>query len=361
MIENFTLLRFPERKVHFVNAGWGGDTAAGGLARLERDVFGRGATLVTVAYGINDIGWGGKADDEHRQKYLDGVRGIVDACRKRNVRVFICSAAATHSDPAKSADDFLQQMCDDGMKLARDAGEGSIDVLREMRAIQRRMKAADPKETLHVADGIHLNDLGQTAMAYAILKGLHAPADVSSATIDAAAAKSLAASGCTISNVTGDAGQIEFDRLDQRLPFNQHAFFALRFRFIPIPEDLNRYMLAVKNLGPGKYDLKVSGRAVGTFTADDLARGVNLSSATADGWEPGGPWEAQAWLLNHLTESRNEAVTVDKLERLYLQANTNRADILKRVAAINAHIEDTQRALARPVAYHFAVARAASP
>src|SRR5438270_4191301 len=65
IIENFTLLRFPQYKVHFLNAGWGGDTAAGGLARLERDVFARGATVLTVAYGINDIGWGAKADDEH--------------------------------------------------------------------------------------------------------------------------------------------------------------------------------------------------------------------------------------------------------------------------------------------------------
>src|SRR6476469_3816685 len=72
-IENYTLLRFPERKVHFINAGWGGDTAAGGLKRLQRDVFDKGATLLTVAYGINDIAWGGKADAEHRQKYLDSI------------------------------------------------------------------------------------------------------------------------------------------------------------------------------------------------------------------------------------------------------------------------------------------------
>jgi len=56
MIENYTLLRYPERRVRFIYAGRGGDTAAGGLARLERDVFAAGATVLTVAYGINDIG-----------------------------------------------------------------------------------------------------------------------------------------------------------------------------------------------------------------------------------------------------------------------------------------------------------------
>src|SRR5215470_16756667 len=56
IIENYTLLRFPDRKVHFINAGWGGDTAAGGFKRLQTDVLDKGATLLTVAYGINDIG-----------------------------------------------------------------------------------------------------------------------------------------------------------------------------------------------------------------------------------------------------------------------------------------------------------------
>ena len=58
LIENYTLLRYPDRKVQFINLGKGGETAAGGLARLEKDVFGRGVTLLTVASGINDIGWG---------------------------------------------------------------------------------------------------------------------------------------------------------------------------------------------------------------------------------------------------------------------------------------------------------------
>src|SRR6186713_1272619 len=54
LIENYTLLRFPDRKVRFVNAGVGGDTAAGGLKRLDRDVFAHKPTVLVVAYGVND-------------------------------------------------------------------------------------------------------------------------------------------------------------------------------------------------------------------------------------------------------------------------------------------------------------------
>ncbi len=37
-IENYTLLRYPNRKVRLINAGIGGDTAKGELKRLERDM-----------------------------------------------------------------------------------------------------------------------------------------------------------------------------------------------------------------------------------------------------------------------------------------------------------------------------------
>src|SRR5262249_22593889 len=88
IVENYTRLRLPDRRVHFINAGWGGDTAAGGLKRIGRDVFDRGATVLIVAYGINDIGWGLKADAEHKRIYLDAIRGIVEKCRVRKVRVY---------------------------------------------------------------------------------------------------------------------------------------------------------------------------------------------------------------------------------------------------------------------------------
>src|SRR5262249_12532415 len=71
IIENYTLLRYPDRKIRFYNAGQGGDTMAGGVTRLERDVFSHGATVLIVAFGVNDIGWGTKADEEHKKIYLD--------------------------------------------------------------------------------------------------------------------------------------------------------------------------------------------------------------------------------------------------------------------------------------------------
>jgi len=75
IVGHYMLMRFPERKVRFVNAGQGGDTAAGCLSRLDRDVFSHGANIVTVAFGINDIGWGMKANDSRRDA-TSGVAGL---------------------------------------------------------------------------------------------------------------------------------------------------------------------------------------------------------------------------------------------------------------------------------------------
>ncbi|MCP4783910.1 MAG: hypothetical protein GY903_29360 [Fuerstiella sp.] len=43
IIENYTLLRFPKRKVRFLNMGHGGETAAGAAKRLDEAVFQTGA------------------------------------------------------------------------------------------------------------------------------------------------------------------------------------------------------------------------------------------------------------------------------------------------------------------------------
>jgi lysophospholipase L1-like esterase len=362
IIENYTLLRFPGRKVRFINAGRGGDTAAGGLARLQADVFDRGATVLTVAYGVNDIGWGLKADDEHKQKYIDSIQEIVRRCNERKVRVFICSAAITAADPDKAERDFLQAMCDEGLAAAKELGGRTIDVQRQMRAIQRRVIAAGEgiedqakRPSLHVADGVHLSELGQLAMAFAILKGLGAPAEVSSAAIDADGGAVIEQRGCRIDNVKVADGAVEFDRLDEGLPLNQGLFLALQYRFVPIPDELNRYLLAVKHLAPGKYDVLADRRKLGTWNAEQLARGINIASATADPWQPGGPWDVQATIVKSLTEARANLRTSQVEAAAYLADDSLKADLAKGAADLNSRIEELQRQASKPKTYHFVV------
>lgn len=362
IIENYTLLRFPQRKVRFINAGIGGDTATGGLARLERDVFERGATVLLVCFGLNDIGWGLKANDEHKQKYLDAIRDIVVACKKRKVRAFICSGPVTAEDPAVSEASYLQKMCDEGMALARAQGEGAIDVQRAMREIQKRvwafnatLKDGKGKTSLHAADGVHLSDLGQLAMAYAILKGLGAPANVSAVTLDAAKQELVEANGCQVSGLKCGAASLEFTRLDEGRPINFGLFGALSFRFVPIPEQLNRYMLKVHNLPVGRYEIRAEDRPLGKYTSQQLAAGLNLSFVTPDPWQPGGPWDVEATVLSRMTDARNELGLSKFFTGFYALRSPQNVELHKQMDKINADLEELQRTLVKPVPYRFVI------
>ena len=358
VVEHYTLMRFPERKVRFVNAGQGGDTANGCLARLDRDVFARGATVVTVAFGINDIGWGAKADEEHKKLYLDGIRTIIARCKEKKVRPIICSPAITSESPDEAENNYLQKMTDDGLALAKSLGVETIDLQRGMREVQRRVldhnRKAKPEDQvrLHVKDGIHLDDLGQVAMAYALLKGLGAPEDVSSAILDAATAKAEA-KDCTISGIETKDGGIAFTRLDTGLPLNLGPFTGLQYRWVPMADGINRYQLCVKNLPPGEYQITVDGRAIGKENAGSLARGVNIASKTANGFEPGGPWDAQSCVVKEFVDARDKLWMAGHFQETLLASAGD--TIPREVAKQDEALVALQRAAAKPRPYRFII------
>lgn len=71
--------RWPACIFNVLNVGVNGDSAPGGLARLERDVIPHQPDLVTIAFGLNDSG-GGEAG---RARFADALRGIARALRER--------------------------------------------------------------------------------------------------------------------------------------------------------------------------------------------------------------------------------------------------------------------------------------
>jgi lysophospholipase L1-like esterase len=363
-VELYTLMRFPDRRVRFINAGQGGDTAHGCLQRLDRDVFAPRATILTVAFGINDIGWGTKADDAHRQLYLDGIREIVTRSRQRGVRVFICSPAITAEAPETAEKGYLQLMVDDGMALARSLGAETIDLARGMREVQRRVIAAnasekDPKNLtrLHTDDGVHLNDLGQLAMGHAMLRGLGAPAEVSSVILDSSALKTVVSANCSVSSLNRLPDGISFLRLDRGLPVNLGIFGALNYRWIPIPETLNGYRLQVTGLEPGEYEVRVERRLLGRYSAERLSQGENIASATANGWEPGGPWDAQSDAVRELVDARDKAWGGEHFRRQFNDDNPLSPKLRRQAQAADDALVTLARSTAKPYPYLFEIRR----
>ena len=158
-----------------------------------------------------------------------------------------------------------------------------------------------------------------------------------------------------MTHIQREDGRLEFTRLDSGLPFNHGIFFALHYRFVPVPNELNRYLLSVKNLPAGKYDVVSDDRAVGSFTAAQLRDGVNIASTTANAWQPGGPWNAQADALVALTNARSELEVANLLGRLHLGTSPLVGELATATQPTNARIEELQRLVAKPRAYRFVI------
>lgn len=368
IIESYTLLRFPRRNIRFYNAGIGGDTAAGALKRLDRDVFSYRPTVVTVCFGLNDIGWGLHADAEHKARYIESLKQIIAECGKRHVRVFICSGPVTAENPDQSEKGFLQTMCDEAFAMAHQQGAATIDVQRPMRDVQRRILAVNKSVsdkskhvTLHAADGVHLSDLGHLAMAYAFLKGFGAPGEASRAVIDVRDARTTVSEGCRISNIRKLETGCEFQRLDEGLPFNNGLFYALNYLYVPMHRDLNGYWLTVTGLPDARYEITANGRSVAKANATQLAAGVDIASTTTNGWQPGGPWDVQATLLHSLTEARHELDTARLLSRIYLPGQDLVSELEQETGPAEEKIVALQRLAARPRVYQFIVRRVDDP
>jgi hypothetical protein len=128
-------------------------------------------------------------------------------------------------------------------------------------------------------DAIHPGPIGQTLMAWAVLKGLGSTAEVSYAEINAGTKSVIAARGCKIEHLERTAGGLLFDRLDEALPMpiDERAESALQLA--PVLEDLDRYELRITGLSGDNFDVTIDGEAAGKVSAEQLAKGWNLANA----------------------------------------------------------------------------------
>src|SRR5204862_3307395 len=121
--------------------------------------------------------------------------------------------------------------------------------------------------------------IGQTVMAWAVLKGLGASPKVSRAEIDSKPKKVVAAEGCRVEHVEQAGGMVSFDRMDDALPMPIDERAEAALKLAPIQEELNRFELRVAGLPAGNYGVTIDGEPAGKVSADELAKGWNLANA----------------------------------------------------------------------------------
>jgi len=150
-------------------------------------------------------------------------------------------------------------------------------------------------------DGVHPAGPGQAVMAAAILKGMQFPTLVSAVEIDAASGMCVKEQNCKVTELAAKDNRVQFERLDAALPFFPQEAMSI-LKWAPIRDELNDYRLKVTGLKGGQYSVMLGGKKVADFSADQLAKGVNLSEAALSA----GPVADQVKSLVATVNSKNK-------------------------------------------------------
>jgi len=330
-LEAYALTRFPKWKFSFRNVGWGGDTAwlrqrahpdenalfaakgedqqkmvelAVGTG-LERDVLPLKPTVVTVDFGMNDHAYTAFREDIF-SAYARSQTEIVKVLAKHGARVALLTPQPIEerrADPDQDVRNQSLRKFSDGLKEIGAKNQALfVEQFDPYMAIMLKARATNPQAAIGGGDAVHPGPAGHTLMAWAILKGLSAPALVSLAEVnvtDAKQPKVTAAEKCLLTNLKFDQGTLGFDRLDDALPMPVDARAEPALKLAPVLDDLSRYDLKVTGLAPGDYELTVDGEAAATVTAEDLAKGYNLTACA-------GPITKQAQAVLALVFKKND-------------------------------------------------------
>ena len=327
-IEAYALTRHPNWKLSFRNVGWGGDTAwlrqrahpdekqlfdadearqqkmvNDSVGRgLERDVLPFKPTLVTVKFGMNDHSYQAFREDIFRA-YARSQTQIAKVLGEHGARVVFLTPQPIEekrADPDKDVRNQSLRKFSDGLKeVAAKNNAAFVDQFDPYMAMLLRERAGNPAGFVGAGDAVHPGPIGHTVMAWAVLKGMGATAEVSRAEIDATAQKVTAANGCSVQNVKMmNGGGISFERLDEALPMPIDERAETALKLAPISEELNRLELRVAGLPAGNYEVMIDGEPAGKTSAEELATGWNYSNA-------GGPITKQSREILKLVFDKN--------------------------------------------------------
>ncbi len=286
-IETYLLACTPQWDVQVFQFGWGGERAPGFAARQENDLAFWKPDVVTTCFGMNDGSYR-EYKPEIGERYEAGMRAILDRFKKDGVAFVVGGPGVVDSETfAKDKPEFdqvynnnLKQLDTIAAMLATEYGFAHADVFDTMMDTMKKAKAKYG-EQYHVAggDGVHPGGNGHLVMAYAFLKGLGVSGDIANITFDLESQQAEASEGHKVIDAKAGALTVE----STRYPF---CFYGNEkdpngtagiTQFLPFNQDLNRFMLTVKNLSAAKADVQW-GAEKKTFTKEQLAAGINLAA-----------------------------------------------------------------------------------
>ncbi len=285
IMETYLTVCVPQLAVTVRQYGWGGETAPGFLARMTNDCLQFKPTLATTCYGMNDHGYRAY-EPAIGERYRQAMTAVVDAFKSIGTRVVLGSAGCVgpkvpwaHS-PSEDMNLNLCELRNLDIDIARQEGVRFADVFWPMLTAEfTASQKYSPDYALAGRDGVHPGWAGHLVMAYAFLHAMGLDGDLATFTVDWGSGQATASAGHEVRGFSNGALTLT----SHRYPFcatgdpAQADSIRSGMTLVPFNQDLNRFLLVVKNGSAANY--KVTwGPTSRTYSADQLAHGVNLAA-----------------------------------------------------------------------------------
>lgn len=374
-IELFVLTRYPKMHVQFTNSGWGGDRVSGGGGgdidlRLSRDVTAYKPTLVTIMLGMNDGGYK-TATEASDKTFFDGYRHIRDVLKQNDPQARITAIEPSPYDdvtrpsalPVLGGAPYNQSLIGYGKWIRTFAKENDwtvADANTEFVQMLERASQTNPalaKEIL--PDHIHPSFGGSLMIAEAVLKSWNARPIVASVAINASGTqpKLSHAEYATITELANSGG-IRWTETDDSLPlplaqwqemWGAGPTVGLVVGSSDLVAALNQEPLTVTGLKDGVYSLRIDGKSIGTFTNDQLGKGINLALLKT-------PMTDQSLSVYNLTAQHGD-LHYDRWRHVEVPfaSMSNAPATISALDSLESQVVQKQQQLAMPVTHHFEV------
>ncbi len=287
-VEDYFYTRYPNKRLRFHNAGVSGDRATNALLRFDDDVASFKPKYVTILLGMND-GTYRDFDKGTFDTYQKDMSTILDKLAETGATAIPMTptmhdarAARLRGRPQEPRDTYYNGVLAlYGSWLEEQAqlrGLGFVDMFSPLNNLTLRERKKDANFTL-IKDAVHPDAPGQVVMAAAIINDICPKSPVSSITIaekDGQLGATAANGKITDFSATGD--RIAFTFTGNALPWVLPPDAELGYKLTVAGHKNSNESIAARGLKPGKYELKIDGQSVGTWTDGILGFKVELQA-----------------------------------------------------------------------------------
>jgi lysophospholipase L1-like esterase len=306
-IELYLLACVPELDLQMFQFGWGGDRAPKFANRMETDLLPWKPTVVTTCFGMNDGSYR-PYTKQIGKTYANGTSRIQNRCKELGARMIVGGPGPVDSQSWRpntpDADEYYNENLGKLSKIAGDMAISNGFVYAKLHPTMMQVMhdaKANLGDDYQVCgrDGVHPGANGHLVMAYAFLKAMGLDGEIGTITVDMNGT-TTATTGHKVLSAENDTITME----SSRYPF---CFIDKNSRsilpFVPFNQDLNRYMLVVKNLPTKTAEIKW-GETSKTFTKEQLEAGINIAAEFLDN-----PFSKQFDSLNRIVSIKQAQET----------------------------------------------------